>query len=58
MYLFKRHCLSESYAFATKKGTPEHMSLIEQAVAILRNCLDEGFPPVPVVAEVGSTPPS
>ncbi|NCU95088.1 MAG: hypothetical protein EBV48_04330, partial [Betaproteobacteria bacterium] len=23
----------------------------EQAVAILRNCLDEGFPPVPVVAD-------
>lgn len=40
-----------AFAFARKKVDPSYISLIDQAAALLAECINEGFPPLPVVCD-------
>jgi hypothetical protein len=40
-----------AFGFARKKADPGYVSLIDQAAALLGDCIAEGFPPLPVACD-------
>lgn len=40
-----------AFGFARKKADPTYVSLIDQAAALLGDCLADGFPPLPVTCD-------
>ena len=47
----KQIAIPLSYSFLVNRGHPEHESVLKKAASLVDECLEQGFPKLPVVAD-------